>query len=331
MIQIKKTLGIFMAALLVTAGTIGAVPAKAAVTPVISRVGLGHVLLSGQTRTFTATSATYAGQVQYRAFVAFGNHTSWTEITTGYTAATAGKTVFVLPASRAFAVGNYRLSVWVKTAGTNGTIKTALGSYDSYKVSNLTCLKNTVVIPTQTTIFNTTVKASTTGVGSIGNVSLTTVGAAAYPTATQYQIASGTGLLSAISKLGTATTIFPSKVAGDKVTVNLLNVSGVVVKAIDVVLGQPGTVSTVPVVTTTKATVKPSTTGVGSLGTVTSNVTGAVKYQVLNGTDLISATAVLGTTTTIFPSKVVGDKVNVNLIDANGIVIATVAVTLLAY
>ena len=128
MIQIKKSLGIFMAALLVTAGSLGAVPAKAAVVPTIGSVGLGHPLVAGDTRTFAVSAANYTGNVQYRAFISYENHKSWTEITTGYTAPTNAKTVFLLPATGKIALGHYRVSVWVKQSGTAGTIKTKLGS-----------------------------------------------------------------------------------------------------------------------------------------------------------------------------------------------------------
>jgi len=139
MIQIKKILSMSMVALLVTVGSLTSATAKAATTPVISYVGLGHALVAGDTRTFTATSATYTGKVQYRAFISYENHAKWTEVTTGYTAATDAKTAFVLPKTGKFALGHYKLSVWVKVAGTNGTIKTSMGAYDSYKVSGINC------------------------------------------------------------------------------------------------------------------------------------------------------------------------------------------------
>ena len=114
------------------------------VVPTISRVGLGHVLISGDTRTFTVTCATYTGNVQYRAFVSYNNHTKWTEITNGYTLATNAKNLFILPESHVFTPGNYRVSVWVKKAGTEGVIKTDLGSYDNYKVSSLRCVTTAI-------------------------------------------------------------------------------------------------------------------------------------------------------------------------------------------
>ena len=141
--KINKSLIIFMALIFVMAVVLGNVTAKAVVStnPTISRVGLGHPLIAGDSRTFTVTSATYVGKVQYRAFVAYGNHTTWTEITKGYTTAIDGKAVVALPATKAFTAGNYRVSVWVIKAGTVGIKKdgSGLGSYDSYKVSNLTC------------------------------------------------------------------------------------------------------------------------------------------------------------------------------------------------
>lgn len=54
--------------------------------------------------------------------------------------------------------------------------------------------------------------------------------------ATQYQIFDGTTVISAIADLGTDTTIFPAKVAGDTVTVHLLDANGTVIATTDAVL-----------------------------------------------------------------------------------------------
>ena len=313
----------------------------AKISPVVSRVGLGHSpLFVGDTRTFTVTSPTtvgkvqYVGNVQYRAFLNDGKSAVWTEVTSGYTAAVDSKSVFVLPATAAFKAGTYRLSVWVKAAGTVGNITTPLGSYDNYKVSNLTCVVNPNASK-DVKVFETTVKPSTTGFGSIGNVTLTADGVKNFATATQYQIFDGANAITALSNLGTATTVFPAKVLGNLVSVKLFDASAVLVKSIDVKLGEAGTIPVVvvvpPVEAVVNATVKPSTTGFGSIGNVTSTQAGAVSYQLFDGTNAISAISALGTATTVFPGKVVGQKVTVELFNAAGTVIATkTLVTLVA-
>ena len=137
--KIKKSLIIFMASVFVMAGNLGNITVKASlgktIIPTISRVGLGHPLVAGENRTFTVTSATtYLGNVQYRAFIAYGNHNNWTEITNGYTVGTSTRTTVVLPAIHIPShLGNYRLSVWVKVEGTKGNVSTSLGDYESQK------------------------------------------------------------------------------------------------------------------------------------------------------------------------------------------------------
>jgi hypothetical protein len=427
--QIKKTLSIFMAALFVMAGVLGNVTAKAAVTvlPEVTFIGVEHSpLVVGDTETFTVTSK-YEGLVQYRAFLYTEKTNKWAELTTGYTVAADAKTVVSLPKTSAFELGKYKLSVWVKKAGTTGIKTTALGSYDNYLVSNVNCvsrddanrvyangvmdvkqegLKVTInnsdfkgltgiegpyklklhyFNPTTSTwtkdatvygdkieytfpkagtyvldvhvntlksttwakggyeawklktitvtdnatvkVFNTTVAAAT--FGSNVNVTMTAEGTKEFPTATQYQIFNGTSAISSPFALGTATTVFPAKVAGDKVNVKLMNAAGVEVKTIEVLLGQSGTITIAPpVVSVVSATVKTLT--FGSAVDVTTNQVGAVKYQVLNGTAAISGVTALGTPAMVFPGKVAGDKVNVKLINAADAVISTTEVVLVA-
>jgi hypothetical protein len=427
--QIKKTLSIFMAALFVMAGFLGNVTATAAVTvlPEVTFIGVEHSpLVVGDTETFTVTSK-YEGLVQYRAFLYTEKTNKWAELTTGYTVAADAKTVVSLPKTSAFELGKYKLSVWVKKAGTTGITTTALGSYDNYLVANLNCVSRdnanrvyadgvmdvkqeglkitinnsdfkgltgiagpyklklhyfnpttntwtkdatvygdkieytfpkagtyvldvhvntlksttwakggyeswklkTITVTDNATVkvFDTTVKAAT--FGSTVNVTMTAEGTKEFATATQYQVLNGTSAISAPTALGTATTVFPAKVAGDKVNVKLLDSNNAEVKTIEVLLGQSGMMTVVPpVIAEVKATVKPAT--FGALVNVTTTQVGAVKYQVFNGTAAISSPIVLGTATTIFPAKVAGEKVNVKLLDATGAVISTTEVVLVA-
>ena len=205
----------------------------------------------------------------------------------------------------------------VKTTANQGS---TYGTYEAWKTIMVT-VKDGVKV------FDTTVATAT--FGSLVNVKMTAEGTKEFPTATQYQIFNGTSAISSPSALGTATTVFPAKVTGDKVNVKLLNAAGVEVKTIEVLLGQSGTITIVPpVVSLVSATVKVAT--FGSLVDVTTNQVSAVKYQVFNGTAAISSPTALGTATTVFPGKVAGDKVNVKLINAADAVISITEVVLVA-
>ncbi|GCD09711.1 hypothetical protein [Clostridium tagluense] len=201
------------------------------------------------------------------------------------------------------------------------------GTYEAWKTIMLTVRAEDTV-----KVFDTTVKEAT--FGSLVNVTMTADGIKNFATATQYQIFNGTSAISSMSNLGTATTVFPAKVSGDKVSVKLFDASAKELKVIEAALGQSGTIAVVPVepvdpsTVEVKATVKPAT--FGSLVTVTSTLKDAVKYQVFNGTEALSAIEVLGTATTVFPGKASGDKVNVKLINEAGTVIATNEVALVA-
>ena len=106
------------------------------------------------------------------------------------------------------------------------------GTYEAWKTVMVTVKDEATV-----KVFDTTVKAAT--FGSTVNVTITADGVKNFATATQYQIFDGTKAISAMTNLGTATTVFPAKVAGDKVNVKLLDASAKEVKDIEVVLGTP--------------------------------------------------------------------------------------------
>lgn len=217
--------------------------------------------------------------------------------------------------------GTYMLIAHVNTEKSTTWAKKG---YEGWKTVIVT------VTDSATTVFNTTVKAAS--FGAIANVVLTTDGVKAFPTATQYQVVTGTNNLSAKSPVGTATTIFPAKVAGDLVTVKLFDASNNELKSIDVKLGEAGTIAVAPVVppvtSTITATVKAASFGAAI--TATSSQAGATQYQVFNGASKLSAIATLGTSTTIFPAKAVGDKVTIKLLDAAGTVVGTNDVVLTA-
>ena len=430
MIQIKKILSISMVALFVTVGTLTNVTAKAATStkvPTINYAGVEHSpLVVGDTETLTVTSAKFTGNVQYREFIQNVTTGKWSELTTGYTAAVASTTPTVLPASKALALGKYKVSIWVKTAGTTGVKGNATGNYDSYYVAGLNCVSRddnnrvytdgaadvavtgltakfnginkiggitgpylyqlfamntatgawsngpagysatpsmtfktpgtymliahvntaksttwakkgyegwkTVMVKVtnnSTTIFDTTVKAAS--FGSVGNVIMTADGVKAFPLATQYQVVTGTSNLSKVQTLGSATTIFPAKVAGDAVTVKLFDASNNVLTSIDVLLGQSGKIDVTPVVPVTAAiTATIKAASFGSVVTATSSQEGATQYQVSDASGMLTKVATLGSSTTLFPAKVVGDKVTIKLFNAAGTVIASNDVVLTA-
>ncbi|MGH4123092.1 MAG: hypothetical protein ACREV6_09210 [Clostridium sp.] len=205
--------------------------------------------------------------------------------------------------------------------------KSTYGTYEAWKT-----IKVEVKAEDTVKVFDTTVKAAT--FGAAVNVTMTADGVKNFATATQYQIFDGTSAISAMSNLGTATTVFPAKVSGDKVNVKLFDANTQEIKVIQVALGQSGTIEVAPIVpvdpTTVevKATVKAATFGASV--NVTSTQKDAVKYQVFDGTNAISSIVELGKTTTVFPGKVVGEKITVKAFNAAGTIIGTNEATLVA-
>ena len=125
--KIKKSLSLFIVALFVMVGILGTITAKSAsnvavvVFPTINNIVREHTpLVAGDTEKFKVTS-NYEGQVQYKALLFDG--TVWSELSTAYGVAVDAKTPFVLPQTKQFKAGKYRLSVWVKRAGTVGSKK----------------------------------------------------------------------------------------------------------------------------------------------------------------------------------------------------------------
>lgn len=180
---------------------------------------------------------------------------------------------------------------------------------------------------TTVNVFTTTVSAAPSGVGAMVNVDLTADGTTNFATATKFIIFDGVNPISNSAVLGKATTVYPAKALGDTVTVKLLDASNVVVKAITVKLGEDGTITVLkPVEVITTATIATAT--FGSNVTVTSNKVGAVKYQIWNDTNAITASADLGTSTLILNQKA-GNTVTVKLFDADGTVVSTTTAVVL--
>lgn len=110
------------------------------------------------------------------------------------------------------------------TAVSAGTATITVTTVDGRKTLTCTVKVNNPIKP----VVIATVK---TGLfGSIVNATSTQVGV------TKYQIFDGKNAISAIANLGTPTTIYPAKVAGNIVTIKLLNAAGTIVATTDVTL-----------------------------------------------------------------------------------------------
>ena len=110
------------------------------------------------------------------------------------------------------------------TAVSAGTATITVTTVDGSKTLTCTVKVNNPIKP----VVIATVK---TGLfGSIVNATSTQVGV------TKYQIFDGKNAISAIANLGTPTTIYPAKVAGNIVTIKLLNAAGTIVATTDVTL-----------------------------------------------------------------------------------------------
>ena len=343
--QIKKTLSIFMAALFVFAGILGNVTTNAAVTvlPEVTFIGVEHSpLVVGDTETFTITSK-YEGLVQYRAFLYSAKTNKWTELTSGYTVAADAKTVVTLPTTKAFELGKYKLSVWVKKAGTTGIKTTALGSYDNYLVANLNCVSRDnanrvyadgVMDVKQEGLKVTINNSDFKGLAGIEGPYLLRLHYFNPTTgnwtknATQY----ADKIVYTFPKAGTyvldvhVNTLKSTTWAKYLLNKNYENTMGTY---------ESWKLKTITVTDDVKifdTTVKAATFGSSVNVTMTAEGTKefatATQYQVLSGTSAISAPTMLGTATTVFPTKVAGDKVNVKLMNAAGVEVKVIEVLL---
>ncbi|NNU77337.1 hypothetical protein [Clostridium estertheticum] len=219
------------------------------------------------------------------------------------------------------APGTYMLIAHVNTEKSTTWAKKGFEGYKTVMIK---------VTNSSTTVFDTTIKAAQ--FGAVGNVTMTADGIKAFPKATQYQLVTGTSNLTKVSALGTATTVFPLKVAGDAVTVKLFDASNNLLKSIDVKLGQSGTIDVAPVVTPGTATISATVKAAqfGSVVTANSSQAGATQYQVSDGASMLSKIAPLGTATTLFPGREAGKTVTIKLFDANGTAVGSSDVVLTA-
>ncbi|MBZ9688905.1 hypothetical protein G9F72_021535 [Clostridium estertheticum] len=347
--QIKKSLSVFMAAIFVMAGILGNVTAKAAtvVFPTVNYVGIEHSpLIVGDTEKFTVTS-NYTGDVQYRAFQFNGK--AWTELTKGYTAPVDAKTPYVLPETAKYTLGQHKLSVWVKKAGTTGVKSNSLGSFDTYYSAALNCVAKD---DANRVYANGNPDYNVNGLKLTFNKIEGLSGIEGPYTYRLHILDTKTGVWTKRASLYSETPSYTFKTAGTYVVVVHANtINSTTWKnylAEDkTVANQKSTYGTYEawktIVVTVKAdateeifktTIKPSVTGVGAIGSVTLTADGvknfptAKKYQIFDGVTPISAIVDLGTSTTVFPAKVTGDKVNVKLLDASEAVVKEIPVDL---
>ncbi|MBU3183966.1 hypothetical protein [Clostridium estertheticum] len=217
--------------------------------------------------------------------------------------------------------GTYMLIAHVNTEKSTTWAKKGFEGYKTVMIK---------VTNSSTTVFDTTIKEA--NFGSVGNVIMTADGIKAFPTATQYKIVTGSNNLTGKTVLGTATTVFPKKVAGDAVTVKLFDASNNEVKSIDVKLGQSGTIDVAPVVTPGTATISATVRAAqfGSVVTVKSSQAGATQFLISDGANKLTKMIPLGTPTTLFPARDAGKTVTIQLFDANGTIVGSNDVVLTA-
>ena len=141
MVKFKKRLSSALAVVLTAFTCLSAVPAKAAeVTPKVTFVGVEHSpLVVGDTETFFVSSVG-TEKVQYRVFQNKIGTDKWEELTKGYTTAANANEISSINGLAKYEAGKYKLSIWVKKAGSQGKFINKNGDYDSYYVAYLNCV-----------------------------------------------------------------------------------------------------------------------------------------------------------------------------------------------
>lgn len=140
--SIKRFLSILTALVFTFSLCSNCILAKASdVLAEVAFVGVDHSpLVVGDKETFSITSKN-ADLVQYRVFLNKDGTDEWLDITGGYTQPVSSKTPYMVSSPNSFDLGQYKLSVWVKAAGTNGKYTNTNGSYDSYYIANVNCVE----------------------------------------------------------------------------------------------------------------------------------------------------------------------------------------------
>lgn len=92
-------------------------------------------------------------KVQYRVFMNDAGD-NWEDVTGGYTSSVSGNSYYTTKLSKKLSTGKYKISVWVKNAGTDGKISNSqgLGNYDNYYVFEKVCAPTLNVSSTPATL-----------------------------------------------------------------------------------------------------------------------------------------------------------------------------------
>ncbi|MBE6056747.1 N-acetylmuramoyl-L-alanine amidase, partial [Clostridium sp.] len=85
----------------------------------------------------------YSGDVEYKAYVYLADKGIWESAAEYSENVCRGDIEKTITLNKKYPQGNYRISVWVKKKGTEGNIKTDLGSYDAYSTTYVNVEKNT--------------------------------------------------------------------------------------------------------------------------------------------------------------------------------------------
>lgn len=142
MIKVKKKMsfGIILCFMILLFSNCSFVNAEE-VSAEVAFVGIEHSpLVVGDKETFFITSKN-ADMVQYRVFINKEDTDEWEDLTQGYTEVVQAKVPYVVEVPKTFELGKYKISVWVKKAGTSGIISNEKGGYDSFYIAGLNCVE----------------------------------------------------------------------------------------------------------------------------------------------------------------------------------------------
>ena len=208
--------------------------------------------------------------------------------------------------------GTYLVDVWGMTATPSDAVKKQ--GYDGW------ALKVVTVEEKQGIAVESSIKEAMFG-------SLLTV-RSEFPGAVKYQAYKDGEVLTKATELGKEASVFPAMEAGEEIEVKLLDAAGKVVATTKLNIGETAYVAA-PEVKEANATATVKEAMFGSLVTVTTDFEGAVKFQLVDANgEVLTKVTEIGKEASVFPAMKAGEKVKVNLLDAEGTVLATAETTL---
>jgi spore germination protein YaaH len=141
-VKIFKKAAAFLAAVFIfTATVISGMPVKAAVVlPKVKFIGFEHSPLMVGDKETIYLSSDYSGQVQYRVYLYTENTKKYEELTRGYSKAVKGNSPYTLSPGKTYALGKYKVIVYVRRSGVTGAYKDARTSYDTQYTAFLSCV-----------------------------------------------------------------------------------------------------------------------------------------------------------------------------------------------